>query len=46
MSAFSEDELAYMRGERRLARLGTVGADGTPDDSDDAATEEARQWSR
>ncbi len=30
MSAFTEDELAYLRGERRLARLATVGADGTP----------------
>lgn len=30
MSAFSETELAYLRGARRLARLATVGADGTP----------------
>jgi pyridoxamine 5'-phosphate oxidase family protein len=30
MSAFSEQELAYLRSERRLARLATVGKDGTP----------------
>lgn len=30
MSAFTERELAYLQGERRLARLATVGADGTP----------------
>ncbi len=30
MSAFTDDELAYLLGERRLARLATVGADGTP----------------
>jgi pyridoxamine 5'-phosphate oxidase family protein len=30
MSAFSESELAYLLGERRLARVATVGADGTP----------------
>ncbi len=30
MSAFTTDELAYLHGERRLARLATVGADGTP----------------
>ncbi len=30
MSAFSEDELGYLVGERRLARMATVGADGTP----------------
>lgn len=30
MSAFTDDELAYLRGERKLARLATVGADGTP----------------
>jgi pyridoxamine 5'-phosphate oxidase family protein len=30
MSAFSDDELTYLLGERRLARLATVGADGTP----------------
>ena len=30
MSAFSEAELAYLLGERRLGRVATVGADGTP----------------
>lgn len=30
MSAFSETELGYLLGERRLARLATVGRDGTP----------------
>ena len=30
MSAFSDAELGYLRGERRLARLATVGRDGTP----------------
>jgi pyridoxamine 5'-phosphate oxidase family protein len=30
MSAFSDEELAYLLGERRLGRLATVGADGTP----------------
>jgi pyridoxamine 5'-phosphate oxidase family protein len=30
MSAFSSAELEYMTGERRLARLATVGRDGTP----------------
>ena len=30
MSAFTEAELAYLQGERRLARLATVGSDGTP----------------
>jgi pyridoxamine 5'-phosphate oxidase family protein len=30
MSAFTDEELAYLRGTRRLARLATVGADGTP----------------
>jgi pyridoxamine 5'-phosphate oxidase family protein len=30
VSAFTERELAYLQGERRLARLATVGADGTP----------------
>ncbi len=31
MSAFTEDELSYLNGApRRLARLATVGADGTP----------------
>ena len=29
-SAFKEAELAYLIGERRLARVATVGADGTP----------------
>jgi pyridoxamine 5'-phosphate oxidase family protein len=30
MSAFTELELAYLTGDRRLARLATVGKDGTP----------------
>jgi len=30
MSAFTAGELAYLHGERRLARLATVGRDGTP----------------
>lgn len=30
MSAFTPAELDYLRGERRLARVATVGADGTP----------------
>ncbi len=30
MSIFTDDELAYLQGERRLARLATVGADGGP----------------
>jgi pyridoxamine 5'-phosphate oxidase family protein len=30
MSFFTEAELAYLQGERRLARLATVGPDGTP----------------
>jgi pyridoxamine 5'-phosphate oxidase family protein len=30
MSAFTAEELAYLHGERRLARLATVGRDGTP----------------
>ena len=30
MSAFSERELGYLLSQRRLARLATVGADGTP----------------
>lgn len=30
MSAFSEPELAYLLGERRLGRVATVGKDGTP----------------
>ena len=29
-SSFSAAERAYLNGERRLARLATVGADGTP----------------
>lgn len=29
-SVFSEAELAYLQGERRLARIATVGRDGTP----------------
>lgn len=29
-SAFSEAELAYLHGERRLARIATVGKDGAP----------------
>ena len=29
MSAFSDQELEYLLSERRLARLGTVGKDGT-----------------
>jgi pyridoxamine 5'-phosphate oxidase family protein len=29
-SGFSESELSYLHGERRLARLATVGKDGTP----------------
>jgi pyridoxamine 5'-phosphate oxidase family protein len=29
-SAFSEEELAYLHGQRRLARIATVGRDGTP----------------
>ena len=29
-SAFSESELDYLLGERRLARIATVGSDGTP----------------
>lgn len=29
-SVFTDDELAYLGGQRRLARLATVGADGTP----------------
>jgi len=28
--AFTHDELAYLHGERKLARLATVGADGMP----------------
>ena len=30
MSAFTEEELRYLLGERRLARLATMGKDGTP----------------
>ena len=30
MSAFSEPELAYLREGRKLGRIATVGADGTP----------------
>lgn len=30
MSAFSDSELQYLLGERRLARVATVGKDGTP----------------
>ena len=30
MSAFSDEELAYLTSERRLARVATVGKDGTP----------------
>jgi pyridoxamine 5'-phosphate oxidase family protein len=30
MSIFTEQELEYLSGERRLARLATVGKDGTP----------------
>lgn len=30
MSAFSEDELSCLAGERCLARIATVGVDGTP----------------
>ena len=30
MSAFAEHELAYLHSGRRLARIATVGADGTP----------------
>jgi pyridoxamine 5'-phosphate oxidase family protein len=30
MSLFTAAELAYLQGERRLARLATVGRDGTP----------------
>jgi pyridoxamine 5'-phosphate oxidase family protein len=30
MSVFTERELQYLLGERRLARVATVGADGTP----------------
>lgn len=30
MSVFTERELQYLMGERRLGRIATVGADGTP----------------
>jgi pyridoxamine 5'-phosphate oxidase family protein len=30
MTVFSDTELAYLRGERRLGRIATVGPDGTP----------------
>jgi pyridoxamine 5'-phosphate oxidase family protein len=30
VSAFTEEEIAYMTGERRLARIATVGVDGMP----------------
>jgi pyridoxamine 5'-phosphate oxidase family protein len=30
MSVFTDFELAYLRSERRLARIATVGPDGTP----------------
>lgn len=30
MSVFTQAELDYLQGERRLARIATVGADGTP----------------
>jgi pyridoxamine 5'-phosphate oxidase family protein len=30
MSAFSDNELAYLREGRKLGRIATVGADGTP----------------
>jgi pyridoxamine 5'-phosphate oxidase family protein len=30
VSAFTDDELAYLHGERRLGRVATVGKDGTP----------------
>jgi pyridoxamine 5'-phosphate oxidase family protein len=30
LSAFSPAEIAYLQGERRLARIATVGQDGTP----------------
>jgi pyridoxamine 5'-phosphate oxidase family protein len=30
MSVFTDDELGYLLGERRLARIATVGRDGTP----------------
>ena len=30
MSIFNEAQLAYLHGDRKLARIATVGADGTP----------------
>lgn len=30
MSPFTEDELSYLREDRKLARVATVGPDGTP----------------
>lgn len=30
MSVFTDNELTYLTGERRLARIATVGPDGTP----------------
>lgn len=30
LSRFQEDELSFFEGERRLARIATVGRDGTP----------------
>ena len=30
MSSFTQEELAYLQGERRLARIATVGRDGMP----------------
>jgi pyridoxamine 5'-phosphate oxidase family protein len=30
MSVFNERELSYLHGDRKLARIATVGADGTP----------------
>ncbi|MGH8823904.1 MAG: PPOX class F420-dependent oxidoreductase [Jiangellaceae bacterium] len=30
MNVFEDDELGYLLGERRLARIATVGADGVP----------------
>jgi Pyridoxamine 5'-phosphate oxidase len=30
MSSFSDTELAYLTGDRRLGRVATVGKDGTP----------------
>jgi hypothetical protein len=30
MSVFTDPELAYLTGERHLARIGTVGKDGEP----------------